>query len=135
MARQYCLGMGSRGQMQWATINVRALTAITLIVVWGVVLVMTGVFAPSGQTPPSQFDYDGGAVPPIVDDRAIATVQAAGLIASLPVSVVALCIAASSLRVWKEQVTAVVAIGLSSLAALVSIGFAWVGFGTVVFFT
>lgn len=127
--------MGSRGRAQWRQVNVRALTAIALIISWGAVLVMTGVFAPSGQTPPSQFDYDGGTVPPTVDERAVATVQAAGLIGALPVSVVALCIAASSLRLWKEQVTAIIATSLSSFSALVSIGLAWIGFGTVVFFT
>jgi hypothetical protein len=62
-------------------------------------------------------------------------VQAAALIATLPVAVLALYIAASSLRVWREQVSAIVATSVASLATLVSIGFAWIGVGTLIFFT
>ena len=116
-------------------VNVRALVAIALIVVWSAVLLATGVFDPTQQTPPSQFDYDAGTVPPTADDRRTATVQAAALIASLPVAVFALCIAASSLRVWREQVSAIIATSLASLAALAGIGLACIGVGTVIFFT
>ncbi|MGN8050124.1 hypothetical protein ACTJKO_10580 [Curtobacterium sp. 22159] len=127
--------MGSRGRMQWGQLNVRALGAIALIVLWGAVLVATGVFDPSSQTPPSQFDYDNGAVPPSADDRAVSSLQAAALIAALPVTVLTLCIAASSLRLWKEQVSAIIATSVASLSALISIGLAWMGVGTLVFFT
>ena len=74
-------------------------------------------------------------MPPTASDRAVATVQAAALIATLPVAVLALYIAASSLRVWREQVSAIVATSVASLATLVSIGFAWIGVGTLIFFT
>lgn len=98
-------------------------------------LIATGVFDSAGQTPPSQFDYDNGSSPPSADDRAIATVQAAALIAALPIAVLALGIAASSLRLWKEQVSAIIATSVASLSAVVSIGLAWIGIGTMVFFT
>lgn len=116
-------------------VNVRALVAIALIVVWSAVLLATGVFDLAHETPPSQFDYDAGVMPPTADDRQTATVQAAALIASLPAAVLALCIAASSLRVWREQVSAIIGTSLASLAALASIGLAWIGVGTVIFFT
>ncbi|GAA3340907.1 hypothetical protein GCM10017714_22670 [Curtobacterium pusillum] len=127
--------MGSRGRTQWGHVNVRALLAIALIVLWGAVLIATGVLGSAGQTPPSQFDYDNGSLPPSADDRAVATMQAAALVAALPVAVLALCIAASSLRLWKEQVSAIIATSVASLSALVSIGLAWIGMGTLVFFT
>ncbi|MFJ5143855.1 hypothetical protein [Curtobacterium sp. NPDC088465] len=127
--------MGLRERDRSRQINVRALVAIALIVLWGIVLVATGVFDPAHQTPPSQFDHDDGMLPPTADDRRTSAVQAAALIGSLPVAVLALCIAASSLRVWREQVSAVIATGLASLAALAAIGLAWIGVGTVVFFT
>jgi len=127
--------MGPRGRTHRRQVNVRALVAIALIVLWGAVLVATGVFDAAEQTPPSQFDYDGGTLPPTASDRAVATVQAAALIATLPVAVLALYIAASSLRVWREQVSAIVATSVASLATLVSIGFAWIGVGTLIFFT
>ncbi|MBT1682389.1 hypothetical protein [Curtobacterium flaccumfaciens] len=98
-------------------------------------LVATGVFDAAEQTPPSQFDYDGETLPPTASGRAVATVQAAALIATLPVAVLALYIAASSLRVWREQVSAIVATSVASLSTLVSIGFAWIGVGTLIFFT
>lgn len=113
----------------------RALVAIAIIVAMGIVLIATGVFDPAMRPPPSQFDHDNGAVPPTADERALASVQAGALIATLPVSVVALCIAASALRSWKEQVTAIVATSLSALSALAGIVLAWIGVGTVVFFT
>lgn len=113
----------------------RALVAIAIIAAMGIVLIATGVFDPAMQPPPSQFDHDNGAVPPTADERALASVQAGALIATLPVSVVALCIAASALRSWKEQVTALVATSLSALSALAGIVLAWIGVGTVVFFT
>lgn len=122
-------------RVRWGQLNVRAFVAIALIVVWGAVLVATGAFDPAGQTPPSQFDYDGGSVPPSADDRAVATAQAVAMIAALPVAVLALCIAASALRLWKEQVSAIIATSVASLSTLVSIGLAWIGIGTLVFFT
>jgi len=118
--------MGPRGRTHWRQVNVRTLVAIALIVLWGAVLVATGVFDAAGQTPPSQFDYDGGTLPPTASDRAVATVQAAALIATLPVAVLALYIAASSLRLRREQVSAIVATSVASLSTLVSIGFAWI---------
>ncbi|MFJ3386006.1 MULTISPECIES: hypothetical protein [unclassified Curtobacterium] len=121
--------------VRWGQLNVRAFVSIALIVVWGAVLVATGAFDPAGQTPPSQFDYDGGSVPPSADDRAVATAQAVAMIAALPVAVLALCIAASALRLWKEQVSAIIATSVASLSTLVSIGLAWIGIGTLVFFT
>lgn len=122
-------------RVRWGQLNVRAFVAIALIVVWGAVLVATGAFDPAGQTPPSQFDYDGGSVPPSADDRAVATAQAVAMIGALPVAVLALCIAASALRLWKEQVSAIIATSVASLSTLVSIGLAWIGIGTLVFFT
>ncbi len=92
------------------------------------------MFDPAGQTPPSKFDYDGGSLPPTACERFVATVQAAALIATLPVSVLARYTAATSLRLWKEQVSAVIATGVASLAALASIGFVWIGVGTLIFF-
>ncbi|PZE80629.1 hypothetical protein [Curtobacterium sp. MCBD17_032] len=115
-------------------VNGRALIAILLVVAWCAVLVVTGALGPQ-DGPPSQFDYDSGQLPPTAADRASATLQASVLISALPVSVVALCISASSLRVWREQVTAVIATSISSLATLVSIGLVWIGFGTFVFFS
>ncbi len=106
-----------------------------MILVWGAVLLATGAFDPASQTPPSQFDYDAGSLPPTVGDRRTATVQAAAMIATLPVAVLALCFAASSLRVWREQVSAVIATSVASLATLASIGLAWIGVGTFIFFT
>jgi len=127
--------MGLRGWKQSQQINVRALVAIALIVLWGAVLVATGVFDPATQTAPSQFDYDAGSLPPTAGDRGVATVQATALIATLPVAVLALCIAASSLRVWREQVSAIIATSVASLSTLASIGLAWIGVGTLIFFT
>ncbi|MCS5521798.1 hypothetical protein NY551_03500 [Curtobacterium flaccumfaciens pv. oortii] len=65
----------------------------------------------------------------------MATVQALALIGTLPAAVLALVIATSSLRIWKEQVSAIIATVLASIAALAGIFFAWVGVGTLVFFT
>lgn len=127
--------MGFWGQTQRAPINVRALVAIALIVVTGVVVWATGAFDPAAQTPPSQFDYDGGSTPLTTADRAMATVQAVALIGTLPAAVLALAIATSSLRLWKEQLSAIIATSLASLAALASVVFAWIGAGTLVFFT
>ncbi|WIB34429.1 hypothetical protein [Curtobacterium sp. MCSS17_005] len=127
--------MGLRGQTQRAPINVRALIAIALIVVTGAAVTATGAFDPASQTPPSQFDYDGGSMSPTADDRAIATVQAVALIGTLPAAAIALVIATSSLRLWKEQVSAIIATSLASLSALASVFFVWVGVGTLVFFT
>ena len=92
------------------------------------------VFDPAGQTPPSQCDYDGGSLPPTGREQFVATVQAAALIATLPVSVLALYTAAASLRLWKEQVSAIIATGVASLAALVSIGLDWIGISALIFF-
>lgn len=127
--------MGLRGREQSQQVNLRALVAIALIVLWGAVLVATGVFEPASQTPPSQFDYDAGSLPPTADDRGAAALQAAAMIATSPVAVLALCIAASSLRVWREQVSAIIATSVASLSALASIGLAWIGVGTLIFFT
>jgi hypothetical protein len=127
--------MGFRGQTQRAPLNVRALVAIALIVVTGVVVWATGAVDAAAQTPPSQFDYDAGSTPPTADDRAAATVQAVALIGTLPAAVLALVIATSALRTWKEQVSAIIATSLTSLAALASVFFAWIGVGTLVFFT
>ncbi|MGL3200234.1 MULTISPECIES: hypothetical protein [Curtobacterium] len=127
--------MGFRGQTQRAPLNVRALVSIALIIVTGIVVWATGAFDPAAQTPPSQFDYDAGSMPPTADDRAAATVQAVALIGTLPAAVLALVIATSALRTWKEQVSAIIATSLTSLAALASVFFAWIGVGTLVFFT
>ena len=127
--------MGFWEQTQRAPVNVRALVAIALVVVTGVVVWATGAFDPAAQTPPSQFDYDGGSTPPTANDRAMATVQALALIGTLPAAVLALVIATSSLRIWKEQVSAIIATSLASIAALAGIFFAWIGVGTLVFFT
>lgn len=127
--------MGFRGQTQRAPINVRALVAIALIVVTAVVVWATGAFDPAAQTPPSQFDYDAGSMRPTADDRTTATMQAVALIGTLPAAVLALVIATSALRTWKEQVSAIIATSLASLAALAGIVFAWIGVGTLVFFT
>lgn len=127
--------MGFRGQTQRAPLNVRALVAIALIVVTGSAVWATGAFDPAAQTPPSQFDYDAGSTPPTAADRATATVQAVALIGTLPAAALALVIATSALRTWKEQVSAIIATSLTSLAALASVLFAWIGVGTLVFFT
>lgn len=65
----------------------------------------------------------------------MATVQAVALIGTLPAAVLALVIATSSLRLWKEQVSAIIATSLASLAALASVVLGWIGVGTLVFFT
>ncbi|ROS46181.1 hypothetical protein [Curtobacterium sp. PhB78] len=127
--------MGFWGQTQRAPLNVRALVAIALVVATGIAVWATGAFDPAAQTPPSQFDYDGGSTPPTAGDRVTATVQALALIGTLPAAVLALVIATSSLRIWKEQVSAIIATSLASIAALAGIFFAWVGVGTLVFFT
>lgn len=93
------------------------------------------MFDSASQTPPSQFDYDGGSVLPAAGDRAVANVQAYAFVAALPVSVIARCVAASSLRLWREQVTVIIATGVCSLSTLFSIGLAWIGVGALVFFT
>lgn len=126
--------MTSRGRVR-GSLNVQALVAIVLLVVWGLLLVATGVFAAQGQTPPSQFDYDEGMLPPSTADRVTATAQGIALIGSLPVSAVALWLSMRSLRLWKEQVSAVIAAVLSSTSTLVSIALAWLGVGTLVFFS
>lgn len=126
--------MVRRRRDQTQQVNVRAFVAIALVALWGVVLVAAGVFDPARQTPPSQFDYDAGSSPPTAGERGAAALQAVAMITTLPVTVLALCIAASSLRVWKEQVSAVIATGVTSLAALAAIGLAWIGVGTFVFF-
>ncbi|WP_065960534.1 hypothetical protein [Curtobacterium sp. UCD-KPL2560] len=127
--------MGIQGKAPSQRVNKRSLVAIGLLIVWAGVLVATHLFDPAGQTPPSQFDYDDGAVPPRADERALATVQAVALVTTLPVTVLALCIAASALRTWREQVSATIAMVLTSIAAMAGIAFAWIGVGTFVFFT
>ncbi|PZE90063.1 hypothetical protein [Curtobacterium sp. MCBD17_008] len=112
--------------------DVGALIAILLVVAWCAVLVTTGALGPQRDTPPSLFDQAGGQLSTAAAG-ASATLQAFVLIGSLPVSVVALWISVRSLRRWRQPVTAVVATTVSSLATLVGIGLAWIGFGTFVF--
>ncbi|MCM3521146.1 MULTISPECIES: hypothetical protein [unclassified Curtobacterium] len=61
--------------------------------------------------------------------------QAVALIGTPPAAVVALVIATSSLRLWKEQASAIIATSLVSLAALTGVAFVWIGIGTLVFLT
>ncbi len=126
--------MGFRGQTQRAALNVRALVAVALIVVMGILVWATGAFGPAAQTPPSQFDYDAGSAS---DRRRPGHGDSEGCRADRDASaaVLALVIATSALRTWKEQVSAIIATSLASLAALAGIVLAWIGVGTLVFFT
>jgi hypothetical protein len=114
-------------------LNVRALVAIAVLVVWAA-LVVAVTIASSG-TAPSQFDYDDGARPPSTADRQLNVVTATVYVATFPVALVALWVAASSLRLWREQMSATIAVVLAGLAALAGIGVAALGVGRFVFFT
>jgi hypothetical protein len=114
-------------------LNVRAIVAITVLVVWAALVV--AVTIASKGTVPSQFDYDDGALPPSTADRQLNSVVATVYVATFPVALVALWVAASSLRLWREQVSAIIAVTLAALAALAGIGVAAIGVGTFVFFT
>jgi hypothetical protein len=126
--------MTTQAETRRGQLNGRALVAILLVVAWCAVLVATGALGPQNDTPQSAFDHDAGQLSTGAGG-ASATLQALVLIGALPVSVVALCIALRSLRVRREQVTAVIATSVASLATLVSIGLAWIGFGTFVVFS
>jgi hypothetical protein len=114
-------------------LNVRAIVAITVLVVWAALVV--AVTIASNGTTPSQFDYDDGALPPSTADRQLNSVAATVYVATFPVALVAEWVAASSLRLWREQVSATIAVVLAGLAAPAGLGVAAIGVGTFVFFT
>ncbi len=127
--------MRFRGQTQRAALNVRALVAIALIIVAGIVVWATGAFDPAAQDPtvpvrlrrrehapdrgrPGHGDSEccradrdasrGRARPRHRDERA---------------------------PDLEGKVSAIIATSLASLAALAGIVLAWIGVGTLVFFT
>ncbi|MGW8431347.1 hypothetical protein ACWGJ9_09495 [Curtobacterium citreum] len=114
-------------------VNIRALTATAIVFVWAAVVLTVTVA--TADTPPSQFDYDIGQMPPSATDRAASTVAAITYLASLPVCILALVIAARSQHTTKRQVAANISVVITGAASLTSIGAAWVDVGTLVFFT
>jgi hypothetical protein len=116
-----------------SNLNAQALVSIAIVIVWAAIVI--AVTATSNGTSPSQFDYDNGAVPPSATGRQLNVTAGVVYVVSLPVALIALWTAVSSLRLWKEQVSSTIAVIVSGLASLVSLGTAAVGVGTFIFFT
>ncbi|WIE80998.1 hypothetical protein [Curtobacterium sp. MCSS17_016] len=114
-------------------LNRQALLSIGVVLIWAVVVVAVTVI--SAGTTPTQFDYDNGAVPPPQTDRHLNALAGVVYVLALPVSLIALWLAARSLRKPREQVSSTIAVILTVLASLAGIGLVAVGVGTFIFFT
>jgi hypothetical protein len=110
-----------------ATVNVRALVALTIMIVWAAVVVVAHLYAGAAHVVGHQFDYDNGDQPPTIGQEHAGALEAFVNMLSLPVAVVALVVAYSATRVWREQVSATVAVILAALATVAGIGLALLG--------